>query len=774
MASKKQLETLLETFQGNSYPGMLEDLGHHLGVSADSCRRLALGWAPVVTFKKGKNFLGWWVIPERNADGVPVGLSLRSQSDLKVMYNGSKHGLVYEVNPEHERGGAGYAAGASNWVRTADAGLLCPICQKPDGCLLSAEDVEDPKAVVCIREKIGAEKPMKFGYLHIRKADGNLKKGMSALAGDPNEYVVVVEGFSDTAAALDLGFPGVGRPSNLACMDMLRDLVRGRRVVIVGENDKKPDGKEPGKEGMIAAFQVCRAACSDIRMVMPPSHVKDFRAWKSKFGLTREEFLAYVEEQGQEKSEELVLPDSRPLTIARSYLHEHHRMAGRYTIKRWAGSWYRYAGSKYEEVKDEAFESPIYPWAHDKFVNQVNPSNGAVTIQPLVANSTMVQNMMKAIVSETLLTSTQMPCWINDAKGIDPGDLIVFSNGLLHVPSFLSGAAEDEYLLELTPDFFSITSLPFAFDGTATCPTWKLFLRKSLGDEQEKIMLIREWIGYCMTNDTRMEKMMYLRGPSGAGKGVILHVLCKLVGDDHAVDTSFSQITTDFGTQALVGKLVCTIGDARTSARMDVMRGLEVLLNITSGDGIQINRKFKDPLSRYKIPARITIASNEFLDVPDTAGAMLRRLNIIEFKQSFVGREDFDLKNKLTAELPGIAVWALTGLRRLREQGRFTIPPSSMEAAKEWRMGTSPLASFIDECCENGGEVTRDELYDVWVQWSREKRISQVSMRKFMERVKHSCSHVVMETVIRNGHELSVYRGLTLKQKAARRFLGRP
>lgn len=305
--SPKVLDRLLEKFQGNAYPSMIDDLGLHLGVSGDSVRRLAVGWAPIVPFvdrKAGKpkqSYQGWWAIPERDDTAKLLGLSLRSQNDQKVMYPGSKHGLVYEVNPDHSGAENGYTAGAHNWVRTMDAGILCPVCQKPDGCLLSAECPADPKAAVCIRTSAGSVKQLRMGYLHIRKPEGVLK-GASALP--PSDYpVVVVEGFSDTAAAMGLGLVAVGRPSNLACLDMLSDLVRGRRVIIVGENDRKPDGKEPGKEGMAAAFNAVRKTCAEARMVMPPEHVKDFRAWVVKYGLTRDEFLAFTEKHAIEPDE---------------------------------------------------------------------------------------------------------------------------------------------------------------------------------------------------------------------------------------------------------------------------------------------------------------------------------------------------------------------------------------------------------------------------------------------------------------------------------------
>src|SRR5687768_2006339 len=99
---------------------MLEDLGTHLGVSADSLRRLALGWLPIVKFKRKTSFVGWWVVPERNADGVPTGLNLRNRKDDKTSFPGSKHGLIYEVNPEHAQGGG---ADPGSWVRTMEAGV---------------------------------------------------------------------------------------------------------------------------------------------------------------------------------------------------------------------------------------------------------------------------------------------------------------------------------------------------------------------------------------------------------------------------------------------------------------------------------------------------------------------------------------------------------------------------------------------------------------------------------------------------------------------------
>lgn len=765
MATK--LEKILDEVQGNAYPAMLDDLSTHLGVSAESLRRLAPGWMPVVQFKKGPNFQGWWVIPERDADGDPIGLSLRAQNDTKVMYPGSKHGLVYEVNPGHVRGERGYNAGPSNWVRTMDAGVPCAVCGKPDGCLHSAEDAADPKAAICIRKKSGAVRPMKFGYLHVLKDQGNLNQtGALANNGGP---VLIVEGASDAAAALDLGFDAVGRPSNLACMDLLCQLVKGRDCIVIGENDKKiePGGVErfPGRDGMIAAFQTIKRVCRDVKMVMPPEHVKDLRAWRVKYGLTKAAFLEYAATTGVERVDGTVLADDRPTTIARGYLDSEFKLNNRYTLRRWEGTWYKYAGAKYSQLKNEAFLQPIYQWAYDKQFQRTDPK-GNVTLVPLTANTALIANMTQAVAAETLIPDTELPCWINGRKGPPTNNLIVFSNGILNVNAFLDGA--NDALLDSTPDLFTTAALPFGFDPTASCPTWLAFLKASLGDEQAKIDLLQEWIGYCLTTDTSFQKLMYLRGPTGAGKGRVLEVLCDLVGQEQAADTSFSSLSGEFGLAPLVGKLVCTIGDARVPRHGDAMRGLELLLNISGNDGVQVNRKFKDQLERHRLLCRITIASNDILDVPDHSGALLRRLNYIEFTQSFVGREDFHLPDKLRAETSGIAVWALAGLRRLRDQGKFTLPESSRKAMSEWKTATSPVAAFLSECCDEAERktVTKAELYDAWNRWSVERKVFPLPTQRFFERVRANAPHVSASE--------DKFSGVALKEWAAKKYLGRP
>lgn len=94
--------------------------------------------------------------------------------------------------------------------------------------------------------------------------------------------ILLVEGPTDTAAAATMGLAAVGRPSNRGGIDHLAQLLRGipadRPVVVVGENDQKPDGNWPGRDGAIStATQLAKALHRPVRWAIVPDTAKDTR-----------------------------------------------------------------------------------------------------------------------------------------------------------------------------------------------------------------------------------------------------------------------------------------------------------------------------------------------------------------------------------------------------------------------------------------------------------------------------------------------------------------
>jgi putative DNA primase/helicase len=700
---------LHSSFFGNMTQGLYKLLASDLKVSAEALELLQVGYCPRVQLK-GKNgeytsYNGWFSSPMRDAQGEITGLALRGWDGSKITYPDSKLGYFYVPNPSFKAGQEVYVPGPHNWTRIANAGIRCPICGKPDGCLVSRENPNDPKAVICVRIQSGVQLP--FGYLHIRKPEGDVK-GTGPIAG--TGLLLVTEGMSDVAAAMTLGKDGLGRPNNLAKLDMLPDLVRGRKIVIMGENDKKPDGTWPGRTGAFAALAVCKGVESAV-VLMPIPAAKDLRKWL-QMGLTAETLDSEISTRAENTPPTGSLSSDDPNHIADQFLRTTFWDDSRTTLRYWSGEFYRFNGSAYEEYQSKKVERDFRNWA----VNKQYP-DGKGAPKPLVADLGLCANVLAALRSQTELDQRFQPFWISNTAD-ENRSLLAVANGTLMLD-------EPIRIYPSNRDLFSLASLPVVYTPSALCPRWDKFMVEALGDDPAKIVLLQEWFGYCLTPDTSESKMMYLHGEPGTGKGVTINILAALTGTGYTA-TSLASLAEPFGLELLVGKKVAVMADARRGKR-GLGESLERILNITGQDIVVIPRKYKESLS-MKLSCKLVFATNQMIDFQDDAGALMRRLLIIGYR-NVATSPDTALGEKLKCELPGILNWAIAGLHRLRTQGYFTVPSSSLLSAEEFRAASNSAVDFVKEYCiiAIGQRTNLDELQRIakriygYQEWTKSK-----------------------------------------------------
>jgi putative DNA primase/helicase len=160
------------------------------------------------------------------------------------------------------------------------------------------------------------------------------------------------------------------------------------------------------------------------------------------------------------------------------------------------------------------------------------------------------------------------------------------------------------------------------------------------------------------------------------------------------------------------------ISDARLSGRTDKAVLAERLLSISGEDTLTVDRKYASAWTG-RLPTRLMILTNELPEISDASAALVSRFLIIELERSFYGEEDEGLTQKLLEELPGILLWSLCGLERLRQRRRFEQPQKAIEAMEEMEALASPVRAFIREACviEPGVEIVTSDLYRQWVSW---------------------------------------------------------
>lgn len=238
-------------------------------------------------------------------------------------------------------------------------------------------------------------------------------------------------------------------------------------------------------------------------------------------------------------------------------------------------------------------------------------------------------------------------------------------------------------LIPSTPAFLGLNALPFPYDPNAGAPlAWLSFLRSVWGADTEAMQTLQEWFGYVLTHDTRYQKILLIFGPRRSGKGTIGRILTALLGQTNVAGPTLGSLVGPFGLEPLLDKQLAIISDARLSGRTDVAVITERLLAISGEDGLSIDRKHRASLFE-RLAVRFVLLTNELPRIADASGALASRFIVLRCSESFLGREDHGLEQKLLAELPAILKWSLEGLDRLTARGRFVQPQSAAAAVQE-------------------------------------------------------------------------------------------
>lgn len=280
-----------------------------------------------------------------------------------------------------------------------------------------------------------------------------------------------------------------------------------------------------------------------------------------------------------------------------------------------------------------------------------------------------------------------------------------------------NGVVVGRELLPHRPSRFNLFSLPFDYTPEAEAPAWQAFLDQVLPGDRESQDFLGEWFGYVLAGRTDQQKMAALIGKKRSGKGTIARVLGALVGKENVSGLNLGTLGSTFGLEPLVGAALAVASDVRWHSR-NIGDAVQILLEVSGEDHVTVHRKNKQAW-KGKLGVRFMLMSNDTPTFSDKSGALVDRMLYVSFKQSFFGREDISLTEKLMDELPGIFNWALDGLERLDGRGRFTQPESGKAEAESTRRLADPIGAFIEDWCDvaDGERISLDHLFLKYQTW---------------------------------------------------------
>lgn len=375
------------------------------------------------------------------------------------------------------------------------------------------------------------------------------------------------------------------------------------------------------------------------------------------------------------------------------------------TLRRWKGDFKRWNGQYYEDVGDEDIRTEMY-----EFLDRGDGGR----IKPKPKNVNEVIDGLKAGTN----LAGDAPCWIG-REGPEPKGLLVCRNGLLEL--------ETGKLWEHDPRLFCLNGVDFDFDAKARAPRWEQFLREVLPRDEESVGTLQEFFGLWLTDVTKYHKALGIFGQPRSGKGTVGRVVKGLLGTSSFAPASLQSLGSEFGMEHLIGKKLALIPDVKLDGRMNITLIMQRLLETMGEDDQPINRK-NEKFWLGKLSIRLLILGN---DIPkfrgaDEAGALAARMITLKMDQSYLGKEDWDLTDKLLAERAGILNWAIEGWRRLRIRDRFVQPKSGVELLQKLRANTSTIGMFVEECCELGTEfrVEHAILWAAFCEWSDRRKLA--------------------------------------------------
>ena len=255
------------------------------------------------------------------------------------------------------------------------------------------------------------------------------------------------------------------------------------------------------------------------------------------------------------------------------------------------------------------------------------------------------------------------------------------------------------------------------YEAGATSQEWDTFLTATLPDVDVRTFLQRV-VGLALVGKVIEHVLPILTGTGRNGKGTFVRTVAAALGS-YAIEAEpdlfmARERAHPTGQLDLRGVRFATCQETDDGRRLDVA----AVKRLTGGDTIRA-RKMRQDFIEFTPSHLPFLITNHLPKVPADDPALWARLLVIPFDQSFLGREDRTLEDRLCAELPAVLAWAVAGWEDYRERGRLDPPAAVSHATSTYRISNDSIAQFIDDRCllNPHMHVVSTDLWNAWEAW---------------------------------------------------------
>lgn len=260
-------------------------------------------------------------------------------------------------------------------------------------------------------------------------------------------------------------------------------------------------------------------------------------------------------------------------------------------------------------------------------------------------------------------------------------------------------------------------------------------------DEAERVRLMGE-VGFValMGLGPWLNKALIAYGEGGTGKSVWLHIISSLVPKELRCHLQPHQISHEYYGAKLAGKVLNVVTECRAS----VMTEESDFKAVISGEPVTRRHIEGSPFDFSPIALHL-FSANKLPPSPGASDAYWTRWLPLGFDRKKRGTdgEILELAARIVEEeMEAVLAWVMECGRDILKRKRYTVPSSSAEIMKAWRVGSDSVAAWADEMIKpldmdapRSQWISSTHAYNSYKLWARDGGYKEVNRSTFKDRL---------------------------------------
>jgi len=275
---------------------------------------------------------------------------------------------------------------------------------------------------------------------------------------------------------------------------------------------------------------------------------------------------------------------------------------------------------------------------------------------------------------------------------------------------------------------------------------------KEIAENEEDVLLLKELVGYCFYRKMPFQHFFILVGSGANGKSVYLNIIRAMLGEENVSSIALQDMSDKFLKIQFYNKNANIFGDLPKRAFDDV----GIIKQLTGGDSICADVKFKGAINFYN-HAKLISSCNEVPESPDVSDGFFRRAIIINFPNSFDGKENRNLLEELTIDknMSNFFKECITAFKSALDSNNLIRQESIEERRDKYISYSNSSVAFCNSNLEYDPETELkvDYIYNNYLKYCLKKKIPEKNDVNFFKSMYKHFGHKVWKKRLGVGNE---------------------